>query len=112
MKKGRGRVKKGLPPRLTYENQCQEEEREHTQYYERRQRLAPITGPAAKPRVRNGKPRKDPFSCIFPLSYVYISLGIYYYRVLGVYYLRCVIFDYFSAAVYFHSLFLFSDLLK
>jgi hypothetical protein len=56
------------------------EEREHTQYYERRQRLAPITGPAAKPRVRNGKPRKDPFSCNFPLStripFTYHSLGI------------------------------------
>lgn len=31
-------------------------------YYERRQRLAPIMGPAPKPRVRNGKkPRKRPF---------------------------------------------------
>lgn len=36
-------------------------------YYERRQRLAPITGPAPKPRVRNGAKRPLFFSpVIFP----------------------------------------------
>ena len=40
-----------------------------TVYYERRQRLAPITGPAPKPRVRNGaknrtfSSRNFPFPC-------------------------------------------------
>jgi hypothetical protein len=37
-------------------------------YYERRQRLAPITGPAPKPRVRNGAKKKDPFF-LFPVIF-------------------------------------------
>jgi hypothetical protein len=39
-----------------------------TAYYERRQRLAPITGPAPKPRVQNGAKKKDPFFP-FPVNF-------------------------------------------
>ncbi|KAJ5236169.1 hypothetical protein N7489_006260 [Penicillium chrysogenum] len=46
------------------EREGEDKSTECTQYYERRQHLAPITGPAAKPRVQKPKraKKKDPFS--------------------------------------------------
>lgn len=41
---------------------------QHTQYYERRQHLAPITGPAAKPRVRKRK-KKAKEKTLFPRNF-------------------------------------------
>ncbi|EKV09661.1 hypothetical protein PDIG_60850 [Penicillium digitatum PHI26] len=40
-----------------------------TQYYERRQHLAPITGPAAKPRVRKRKKKKPREKTLFPRNF-------------------------------------------
>ena len=46
-----------------------------TQYYERRQHLAPITGPAAKPRVRKPKKSQEKRPCFPVISVIYVFLA-------------------------------------
>ncbi|KGO41325.1 hypothetical protein PEX1_018850 [Penicillium expansum] len=49
-------------------------QRRRTQYYERRQHLAPITGPAAKPRVRKRKKRPRERPCFPVISVISVFL--------------------------------------
>jgi hypothetical protein len=57
------------------EREGEDKSTECTQYYERRQHLAPITGPAAKPRVQKPKKsqEKRPFFPVISVICVFLA---------------------------------------